>query len=161
MRVLGIDPGIERLGFAVADIHGRTHQLLACGVIHTPSSDSVPERLVQIRHDLTELLSQFPDIEAAGVEELFFSKNVTTAAMVWQARGVILEALQAHGIPHIQEVKPNQVKTAVAGNGAAKKPEIQTMVALTFGLKETPKPDDAADAAAVALATAKMMQFGI
>jgi crossover junction endodeoxyribonuclease RuvC len=104
------------------------------------------------------LLAAHNDIEAAGVEELFFSKNVTTAAAVWQARGVVLELLEEHGLADVLSIPPNQVKMAVCGNGAATKHEVQTLVQLTFGLTEVPKPDDAADAAAVALATARLAQ---
>lgn len=160
MRVLGIDPGIDITGFAVADINGSSYELIDCGIIKTERELTLPARLHQLRADLNTLLNQYQDIEACGIEELFFSKNVTTAAMVWQARGVILECIAEQGIGHIVEIKPNQVKMYVAGSGSAQKPEMQKMVQITFGLAGIPKPDDAADAAAIALATESLLRLG-
>lgn len=151
MRVLGIDPGIELAGFGLIDAQvGLNPVLVHCGVIRTSSMLSTEERLVIIAKDLQDLIDQSGDIDVAGIEELFFAKNVTTAFTVGQARGVIMYILAKNGIP-IVEVKPVEVKQALTGSGRADKKEMQRMVQFTFGLDAPPRPDDAADAAAVAL----------
>lgn len=150
MRFLGIDPGFERTGFGVINTTAGELKLEAYGVITTSKDDPYPERLVQLQEGLEGILDQFPDIAAVGVEELFFAKNVTTALAVAQARGVILFTLARRNCI-IQEIKPVEVKAAVAGNGRADKKEMQRIVQLTFGLKEIPQPDDAADAIAIAI----------
>lgn len=154
---LGIDPGLERIGFGIVARAQGQLSLEAYGVITTPKEASIPERLVQIQTDLQGVLDQFPGIAAAGVEELFFGNNVNTAIPVAQARGVILFTLQQnHCI--IEEVKPVQVKSAIAGNGRADKAEMQRIIQLTFGLDELPQPDDAADAIAIAMTAASLHQ---
>mgnify|MGYP000184435496 CR=1 FL=1 len=152
MKILGIDPGLHRVGIAVADITAGRYQLIQCGVITTPSELSLSVRLVQLRDDLTAFIAQHPDIAVCGIEELFFSKNVTTAPMVYQARGVILELLERVGVQSVISVKPQHVKQYVTGSGSADKREVQEMVRHTFHLDAVPKPDDAADAAAIAIA---------
>lgn len=119
------------------------------GVIRTRSGRAMPERLLSIHQELGRLVAELgPD--RAGVEELFFSRNVTTAITVAQARGVVLLTLQSAGIP-VAEYKPNFVKQAVTGYGGADKAQMQEMVRLLLELESTPKPDDAADALAVAI----------
>lgn len=158
MRFLGIDPGFERTGFGVINREAGELTLEAYGVITTSKEDAYPERLVQLQEGLEAILEQFPDIAAVGVEELFFAKNVTTALPVAQARGVILFTLARRNCI-IQEIKPVEVKAAVAGNGRADKKEMQRMVQLTFGLKEVPQPDDAADAIAIAMTISATSQY--
>ncbi len=158
MKILGIDPGLHRIGIALAEIRGGHYQLLQCGVITTDPSASFPERLVQIRTDLESFIGQHSGIEAVGVEELFFAKNITTAASVFQARGVIIETLQRGGLPMILDVKPQQLKQYLCGHGNATKQEVQAMVKQTFGLEATPQPDDAADAAAITIATEALIR---
>lgn len=155
MRILGIDPGVERVGIAVITFEGGRYALEECGVITTPASLSMPERLHMIRNDIKTYCTT-KKLDAAGVEELFFAKNVTTALDVSQARGVILEVLHTLNIPSIA-VKPVQVKAAVAGHGDASKAEVQKMVQLTFKLDKPPKPDDAADAVAIAMTAAGLV----
>jgi crossover junction endodeoxyribonuclease RuvC len=154
---LGIDPGLERTGFGIISRNGGDLVLDAYGVITTPKEDTIPQRLVQIQSDLQSILNQFPDIAAAGVEELFFGNNVNTAIPVAQARGVVLFTLEQNRCI-IEEVKPVQVKSAIAGNGRATKAEMQRIVQLTFGLESLPQPDDAADAIAIAMTAAALHQ---
>jgi crossover junction endodeoxyribonuclease RuvC len=150
MLAIGIDPGtaITGYGFVRRDNMG---ELLAVdwGVILTSPDDSASHRLVQIYTALNKLLKkQKPD--CAAVESLFFQRNVRTAMSVGQARGVVLLSLEQAGIP-TYDYNPNQVKQAVSGYGAADKKQMQTMVQTLLRLPELPKPDDAADALAVAV----------
>jgi crossover junction endodeoxyribonuclease RuvC len=147
---MGIDPGLERVGFGIIDI-GPDGTVAHCdwGVITTPKHKPESARLQEIHHDLTEVLQEWkPAI--VSVERLFFFRNVTTAMSVAQARGVILLALNQAGIP-MSEYTPMQVKQAMTGYGKSEKKEIQQMVAQLLGLDAVPKPDDAADALAMAL----------
>lgn len=155
MRVLGIDPGIETTGFAVIDVNGSAQNLVVCGVIRTTKEQGRAERLQTVQADLSKVLETYAPIEIAGVEELFFSKNVTSGIAVAEARGVILFTLASFGCT-IQEVKPVEVKSLVAGHGQASKQEMQRMIQLQCGLDEPPQPDDAADAVAIAIATAAL-----
>ncbi len=149
LRILGIDPGTATTGFGVVEGEGSSLAVVTFGVITTPPHLSLPQRLQQIYNELQTLTDEWqPD--GAGVEELFFSKNVRTALAVGHARGVTLLALANAGIP-IREYKPAQVKEAVTGYGAAPKLQVQTMVQHLLGLPEIPRPDDAADALAVAI----------
>lgn len=156
MNVLGIDPGIEITGFGLIETTGVSEQLMHCGIIRTPRNMPLPERLVTLHHDLSQLLAQHPDITACGVEELFFAKNAKTAFAVGQARGVILFTLQRAGVTII-EIKPTHVKHIVTGVGNADKKAIQKMIMLRFHLSVPPQPDDAADAVAVAVAVAGLL----
>lgn len=144
---LGFDPGIAITGYGV--LSGQT--VLAYGVIRTPAHTDMSHRLLQLYNELTTLLKKYPSA-VAGCEELFFAKNVTTAFTVGQARGIILLALAQAHIP-VVELTPLQVKQSVTGYGQADKPQVQTMVKTILKLTVMPKPDDAADALAVALAT--------
>ncbi len=120
---------------------------------------SLPERLLLLYQHLQELLQRHPP-QGAAVEKLFFQRNVTTAMSVGQARGVVLLALAEHNIP-VAEYTPNEVKMAVTGYGNAGKAQIQRMVKMLLGLEGTPKPDDAADALAIALCHAQHLRWHV
>lgn len=159
MRTIGIDPGTAIMGWAVVDQTAGAVSLVACGAITTARQLSQPERLAQIYTELVAII-QAHQPHSAGVEELFFSKNVTTALTVGQARGVALLALAQAGID-IHEYKPMFVKQTVAGYGKADKAQMQQVVKLTLRMDTIIKPDDAADAVAIALChlyNAPMMQ---
>lgn len=149
MRVLGIDPGTAITGYGVVEGEGDSLALTAYGAITTPANQPLAQRLQHIYRELQALIAEWhPD--SAAVEELFFSKNARTALSVGHARGVALLALTEAGLP-IQEYKPAEVKQAVAGYGNAPKQQVQGMVQLLLSLDEIPRPDDAADALAVAI----------
>lgn len=159
MLSLGIDPGTATTGYGlVRELADGSLQAIGYGVITTPPRVPMHERLKQIYDELTEIIEQFqPD--RAGVEELFFARNVTTAITVAQGRGVILLALSNAQIP-IAEYKPNVVKQSVSGYGSAGKPQIQEMVRMLLGLDTIPRPDDAADALAVAITDIHSSRYG-
>lgn len=150
MLSLGIDPGTAIIGYGlVQELHDGALHSVAHGVIRTTPDMPMPLRLKAIYDQVQELVALYrPD--HAAVEELFFARNVTTALTVAQGRGVILLALQNADVP-IAEYKPNEVKMAITGYGNAKKPQMQEMVRMLLGLDEIPKPDDAADALAIAI----------
>lgn len=150
MISLGIDPGIARTGYGVVrdGASGET-EYVAYGCIETPSKMPVEQRLQLIYRELTDLIRQYQP-ETAGIEKLLFGKNVTNAIVVGQARGVAMLAMADQNLP-IAEYTPAEVKQAVAGYGNAPKPQMQEMVRLLLNLDEVPKPDDAADALAVAI----------
>jgi crossover junction endodeoxyribonuclease RuvC len=149
MRIIGIDPGTGILGFGVIDARGGRMKLVTAGVIRTPAHTPLPERLEEIYNGLTEIIAETkPDVMA--IEKLFFSRNITTAISVAQARGVaMLTGRQAK--LRIEEYTPNEIKQSITGYGAAKKPQVQEMVRVQLGLSEVPKPDDCADALAAAI----------
>lgn len=150
MLTLGIDPGTATIGYGlVEETPDGALRAVAYGVITTPPNLPMWERLKMIFESLTALVEQYQP-EHAGVEELFFAKNVTTAITVAQGRGVILLALAMAGVP-IAEYKPNMVKQSISGYGGAKKPQMQEMVRILLGLDTIPRPDDAADALAIAI----------
>ncbi len=153
MRVLGIDPGVATVGFAVLDAQPAVQRLVTCGVITTPAGLRLSARLLQIERDMRDLIARFSP-EAMAVEELFFSKNVTTGIAVAHARGVILLTAEREGIP-VWEYKPMQVKQAVTGYGGAEKRQVMEMTRRLLKLQEVPRPDDAADAVAIALCHAR------
>jgi len=155
MRILGIDPGTGILGFGIIDVNERRHlKMVDAGVITTPARTAHGERLEEIFDELTKLVSQLkPDV--LSIEKLFFSRNITTAMTVAEARGVALLVAQRAKLP-IHEYTPNQIKQTVTGSGKADKKQVQEMVRLTLGLKEAPKPDDCADALAAAITHAQM-----
>ncbi len=149
MRVLGIDPGLATVGFGLVDTdRGRlTH--IRHGVITTPAGMPLPKRLLSIAMDMTELIEAFnPDVMA--VEELFFSKNVTTGLTVAHGRGVILLTAARRELP-VFEYKPMQIKQAVVGYGGAEKRQVMEMTRQILNLEAVPRPDDAADALAIAI----------
>ena len=153
MRILGIDPGIATIGFGVIETEKNANRLLKCGVISTPAHTSLSARLEQIYNDMCDLLEIFkPD--AVSVEELFFNTNITTGIAVAHGRGVILLACQKAGV-QIYEYTPLQVKQAVVGYGRADKKQVMDMVRRICNLPAPPKPDDAADAVALALCHAR------
>lgn len=155
MIVLGIDPGTAIMGFGLIDYQNSKHKPLAYGVIRTSKDDKTEDRLKQLFHGVNRLLDEYkPDVMA--VEELFFNRNTTTAITVGQARGVALLAAGLRDIP-VGEYTPLQVKQAVVGYGRAEKHQVQYMLTKILGLQETPKPDDAADALAIAVC---YCQFG-
>lgn len=154
--ILGLDPGYADLGYGVIAVGGGKDTCLAYGSIKTPAGQPMGERLVSLYDQLADLIEKHRP-EAAAIERLFFSTNAKTAMDVAEARGVIRLCLEKSGVPY-REFGPGEVKVAVAGHGRAGKPEIQKMVRLLLGLKETPKPDDAADALALALAAAHFLQ---
>ena len=149
MVVLGIDPGVATIGFGVVRAERGKNTLLQYGVITTPAGIPLSQRLVQISEDMEQLIHQFKPDEMA-VEELFFSKNITTGIAVAHGRGVILLAAEKLGVP-VFEYTPMQVKQAVVGYGAAQKRQVMLMTQRLLGMKEVPKPDDAADALAIAI----------
>jgi crossover junction endodeoxyribonuclease RuvC len=147
--ILGIDPGTAITGYGLVREDDAELDLVGCGVIATPSGQSLPERLQTIYQGLSQVIREHqPD--AAAVEELFFSRNVRTALSVGHARGVALLALADAGLP-VYEYKPLEVKQAVAGYGGADKQQVQEMVRMLLHLDRVPQPDDAADAVAVAV----------
>ncbi len=149
MVILGIDPGVATIGFGLVRAERGKNTLLQYGVITTPAGIPLSQRLVQISADMEQLICQFKPDEIA-VEELFFSKNITTGIAVAHGRGVILLAAEKLGVP-VFEYTPMQVKQAVVGYGAAQKRQVMLMTQRLLGMKEVPKPDDAADALAIAI----------
>ena len=153
MLILGIDPGFAIVGFGLVESSGGRTRMLQCGAITTPAGEPLPARLLQISEDMDQLLEQFrPD--AMAIEELFFNNNITTGIGVAQARGVLLLAAERHRVP-IYEYTPSQVKQAVVGYGKAEKRQVMDMTKRLLSLKAVPKPDDAADAVAIALCHAR------
>ena len=153
MRILGIDPGYGITGFGLIEGSRGQFTLLRCGAITTPPNTDFPWRLEVIYNDMTELL-RVAQPDAVAIEELFFGHNVTTGINVAQSRGVILLAIRQAGLP-IFEYKPMQVKQAVVGYGNATKHQVQDMTKRLLHLQAMPKPDDAADAIAIALCHAR------
>lgn len=149
MRVLGIDPGLATVGYGLVEKTGDSFRTVDYGHISTPADLALPRRLLVIFRSVQRLIEDFsPDVLA--VEKLFFCKNTGTAMQVGEARGAIFTAAAAKELP-IFEYTPLQVKQAVAGYGRAGKKQVQQMVCLLLRLPEAPKPDDTADALAVAL----------
>lgn len=153
MRILGIDPGYAIVGFGLVDSERGRQHLVCCGSIQTPAHLRIPSRLFQISQDMESLIQQFQPQQLA-VEELFFNQNVTTGIGVAQARGVILMTAEKMGLP-IFEYNPSRVKQAVVGYGKAEKKQVMEMTKRLLGLSSVPKPDDAADAVAIALCHAR------
>jgi len=153
--ILGIDPGFGRMGFAVIHTDGRQTEAVDFGVMTTPINSDFGDRLLQLEADLCALLEAAkPDL--VSMEKLFTTVNQKTAMRVAEARGMVLLTLARHGLP-VVEFTPNQVKSATTGNGSADKKAMQKMVARLLNLPQVPKPDDAADALAIALtATGKL-----
>ena len=149
MFVWGIDPGLSRCGYAVLDTAGRRPVPVALGVFTTPPSATVPDRLHAIASDVRALLSEHPPEEVA-VERILFSVNVRTAIGVAQAAGVVMAEAVGAGA-RVTEYSPNEIKHAVAGDGAADKQQVESMVQRLLRIEHRIRPVDAADAAAVAL----------
>jgi crossover junction endodeoxyribonuclease RuvC len=159
MRIFGIDPGTATTGYGLIEVPPRGRaQAGAYGVIKTEAKAPMGERLQTIHADLTELLSSLrPDVVA--IEQLFFFQNITSGMQVAQARGVALLAIAQHGLP-AAEYTPMQVKQSLTGYGKAGKAEVQRLVTEQLGLSAIPKPDDAADALAIALTHALFVEGG-
>ena len=154
--ILGIDPGIADTGYGVIRCSGTELEYIACGSIQTSKKMAMPERLVVLEKELGGIIKKYKPYKAS-IEELFFCKNVTTALIVGQARGVILLVLAKNHLP-VSEFTPLQVKQAMTGYGKADKSQIQQMVKLVLKLKAIPRPDDAADALAIAISAANRFQ---
>ena len=153
MLILGIDPGYAIVGFGVLESAGGRQRLVRCGAINTPAGMALPARLLQIARDMETLIGQFHP-QAMAIEELFFNHNVTTGIGVAQARGVILMTAEKLSVP-VYEYNPSQVKQAVVWYGKAEKRQVMDMTKRLLGLSSVPKPDDAADAVAIALCHAR------
>lgn len=149
LRVLGIDPGTATTGWAVVEEDKKNPRLVACGCVNTSKFNSDADRLVEIGRDIGSLIKKYKPDEAA-IEDLFFFKNLKTAITVAQARGVILYEIKKNLLP-LFSYTPLQVKQALTGYGRADKNQIQIMVKNILKLKSIPKPDDAADAIAIAI----------
>ncbi len=146
--VLGIDPGLERMGYGLVRREGSKLTPVAWGLFETPRIATC-DRIKLLYEQLCEVIAEH-DPDAVAIEKLFFTKNQTTAMDVARASGVVLLAAAQKGL-QVQEYSPPQIKLSVVGNGAAEKKQIQFMVVRLLSLKETPKPDDVADALAIAI----------
>ncbi len=149
MRIIGVDPGIATTGVGILETVGNKHKVLYQGAILTKPKTPLSKRLKILSTELTDLIKEFQP-ETMAVEELFFNTNAKTALIVGQARGVILLAGEMHDLPAFGYTPP-QVKTGVCGYGRADKKQVQEMVKRLLNLEKTPKPDDVADALAVAI----------
>jgi crossover junction endodeoxyribonuclease RuvC len=160
MIILGIDPGTATTGFGVIEYKKKNKKQIVCldyGIIQTSPKQTVGERLIQLNFDLNEIIKKYKP-EMAAVESLFFFKNLKTAIPVSQARGIIIYTLSKKNVPFI-ELTPQQAKTSVTGYGKATKNQVQKMVQKLLFLEEMPKPDDAADALALAICCADKCKF--
>ncbi len=158
LRTLGVDPGIARLGYSV--VAGTDpSRLLVADVIETKPDTEMHIRLLQVFNALDTVIRDWQP-QALAVEQLFFARNVTNALVVGQARGVVLLLAAQHDLP-VHEYKPSEVKQTVTGYGKADKQQVQEMVRLLLGLERAPHPDDAADAAAIALCHLHHERFSV
>ncbi|MBV1817436.1 crossover junction endodeoxyribonuclease RuvC [Anaerosalibacter bizertensis] len=157
MIILGIDPGIAIVGYGVIECKGNRFKALDYGAITTEANIPFTERIRIIYDDMTTLIDKYNPTDLA-IEELFFNKNIKTAIKVGQARGVEILAAVHKGL-NIYEYTPLQVKQGVVGYGRAEKRQVQEMVKMLLNLKEIPKPDDAADALALALCHGSSLKF--
>ncbi len=148
MRVIGIDPGLARVGYGIIEVENDKKILLDCGIIETSKDKKEEDRLYEIFKDLNQLINYWNPNEAA-VEKFFFYRSSTTISVV-QARGVIMMVLASKKI-HISEYSPAQIKLTIAGSGKASKKEVLDAVMYNLELNEPPKPDDSSDALAIAL----------
>lgn len=149
MIILGIDPGLAIVGWGVVEYSGSHFRVLGYGAIETPAGISVEERLLMISDGMKQLIDKYHP-EQMAVEELFFNTNITTGIRVAEARGVIIMTAHSKGVK-IFEYTPLQVKQAVVGYGRAEKKQVISMVTMLLGLQNPPKPDDTADALAIAI----------
>lgn len=148
-RVLGIDPGLARLGWAVLNGGSGQTELIGCGCLETAAALSTPQRLQKLHRRLNQIVYEYrPD--RLAVEKLFFTKNVTTGMTVGQARGIVLLVAAEHDLP-VVELTPTAVKASVTGDGRADKRQMQRMIQILLRLKRLPRYDDTADAIAIAL----------
>lgn len=149
MTILGIDPGIATVGYGLIQYENGCFRTIATGAIETPAGIDVEDRIEMVYDDLCELIKMYSPTEMS-IEELFFNTNQKTAIAVAEARGAILLAAKKNRL-NIAEYTPIQVKLAVTGYGRAEKKQVQEMVKIILGLPKVPKPDDAADALALAI----------
>lgn len=149
MLILWIDPGTTTLGYALVEAWNGSISLIDYGVITTPPKMNAGEKLREIRDDLESILQKYPTIERAGIEKLYFGSNITTGISVAECRWVVVELLTRHNIAR-SEFTPLQVKKWICGNGRATKQQVQSAIQSLFKLVKPPKPDDAADAIAIA-----------
>lgn len=157
MRILGIDPGIAIVGYGVVDKEGNRYKTIAYDSVTTKAHTPLEDRLEKVYNGVCEIIKKYkPD--AMSIEELFFNNNAKTALTVGQARGVIILAAVQNHIP-VYEYTPLQVKQALTGYGRASKTQIQQMMKSMLGLTEIPKPDDVADALAIAVCHGNSMRF--
>lgn len=156
MIILGIDPGLATLGYGVIEVENDRRRVIQYGTLNTPAGHPMPHRLQAILHGMNQLMDIYQPDDVA-FEELFFSKNITTGIAVSMARGVALVAV-AERTPNIFEYTPMQIKQAVTGYGGADKHQVQMMVKMLLNMKEIARPDDAADALAVAVTHANSMR---
>ena len=157
MTIIGFDPGIAIVGYGIIEAENSGLATVRYGVIRTDAGLSLSERLLEISRDVAELIERFRP-ERAAVEELFFNTNVKTAISVAHGRGVILAECMRAGL-RISEFTPLQVKQSVVGYGRAEKKQVMEMTRIILGLNEVPKPDDAADALAVAVCCAHTLRY--
>ena len=148
MRIIGIDPGLARVGYGIIDVIEGKKIMIDCGIIETQSTQKEESRLIEISNDLSSILKKWSP-ESAAVEKFFFYRSSTTISVV-QARGVILMTLGSHNLS-IQEFPPMQIKLAVTGYGHSGKDDVLKSVMNELNLTSPPRPDDAADALAIAL----------
>ena len=153
MRILGIDPGFATIGFGLVEAERGQARMVTYGAITTPAGLPLSRRLYQIGTDMEDLIGQLKP-EVISIEELFFNTNITTGIAVAHARGVLLYAAEKCGVP-LFEYTPSQVKLAVAGYGKAEKRQMMDMTRRLLKLEKVPRPDDAADALALALCHAR------
>tara|TARA_Y100001968_G_scaffold315814_1_gene342859 strand:- start:13080 stop:13544 length:465 start_codon:yes stop_codon:yes gene_type:complete len=148
LRIIGIDPGLARVGYGLIDSFNGNQEMIDCGIISTSKNQKEGERLVEIEKDLSELLVKWKP-EIAAVEKFFFYRSSTTISVV-QARGVVIMTLARFQIP-IKEYPPMKIKLSISGSGKAKKDEVLESVMRELNLDHPPRPDDASDALAIAL----------
>ena len=156
MIVIGIDPGVARLGYGVIRVDKGVATPLCYGCIQTRAGRRQAERLLTIYTEITALFKRYPP-DFLAIEKLFFTKNVSSAMSVSEVRGVILLAAEQHHIP-VEEYTPNQIKQAITGSGRADKVQMQEMIKRLLHLDEVPKPDDAADGLSIALCHIHIMR---
>ena len=159
MKILGIDPGIGICGFGLIETSGRSNaRALDFGVVTTTVDAPLPSRLKELYDSLHEVFEQTKP-EKVAVEKLFFSKNITTGIAVAEARGIVLLVAEQRGVP-VYEYTPNEIKKSLTGYGSATKTQMEEMVKVHLGLEKKPRPDDAADALAVAITCSFLHQLG-
>ena len=157
MKILGIDPGLGRCGFGLIEV-GRKTRALDFGVVTTTVDAPLPARLLELYDSLNEVFEQTKP-EMVAVEKLFFAKNITTGIAVAEARGIVLLVAEQKGLP-VYEYTPNEIKKSLTGYGAATKTQMGEMVRTHLLLEKKPKPDDAADALAVAITCSFLYKMG-
>ena len=157
MIILGVDPGIATVGYGVVELVGNKYRVIDYGAILTPSDQLFPDRLRSVYDQLNDVIIKHRPDDLA-IEELFFNKNVKTAIKVGHARGVEILAAVNHDL-EVYEYTPLQVKQAVVGYGRAEKRQVQEMVKILLNLEKIPKPDDVADALAVAICHGSSLKF--